>query len=127
MILPVASTPKSAVMRASSISSRVASSSFRKTEKIFLSGAVKTSLVLASPCLNFSMKPPKSPMARISPQRQEEHKGKPAEARPEPGLFLLLAGRGGAEADVVEDAVDEGTGILGRELLGDVDRFVDRD
>src|SRR5258708_18545066 len=122
MILPVASTPKSAVMRASSISSRVASSSFRKTEKIFLSGAVKTSLVLARPCLNFSMKPPKSPMARISPQRREEHKGKPGGSPATAlggrgGLLRLLAGRGGAEADVVEDAVDKGAGILGRELL----------
>src|SRR6185436_18769983 len=42
-------------------------------------------------------------------------------------LFLLFAGRRGAQPDVVEDAVDKGAGVLGGELLGDVDRLVDRD
>ena len=62
MIFAVASTPKSAVRSASSISLRVASSSFRKAEKIFLRGAVKTSLVFRSPCLNLSRNPLNSPI-----------------------------------------------------------------
>src|SRR5204863_5385172 len=114
MILPVASTPKSAVMSASSISARVASSSFRKAEKIFLSGAVKTSLVFASPCLNFSRKPPKSPMVADYSQEAGIGKQETEESHPHPipplrggRLLLLLARRGRAQADVVQDAVDE--------------------
>src|SRR6185436_4015052 len=77
MIFSVASTPKSAVMSASSISPSVASSRLRPSEKSALRGVVKTSLVFASPFLNLSMNPPNSPMSSgLSPQRHDEHKGK---------------------------------------------------
>jgi hypothetical protein len=49
MIFSVASTPKSAVMSASSISPSVASSRLRPSENSALRGAVKTSLVFARP------------------------------------------------------------------------------
>src|SRR5712671_4469577 len=101
MILSVASTPKSAVMRASSISASVASSSLRKAEKIFLRGAVKTSLVFWSPCLNFSMKPPNRPMGRDyrykTGSRQQETGNR---RRRESRIMNHEGGGGGGEEDL---------------------------
>src|SRR6185436_14002358 len=42
-------------------------------------------------------------------------------------LLFLFAWRRRAQPNVVQDPVDERAGVLGGELLGDVDRLVDRD